>query len=267
MQTGSAGQPGVLKAPQMGFTVLLRKVLPACTASAQICTRAGLLPPARPQRPLKRLWCAPIAPPTPCLTCATSSASAVVLCRFCRACCSRQGSKVASWISRVQPAPACSSGHGAAARRRSHAQVLVCIQGASRNPQVAAAASAACSAQPCGMSRGAQGAAPQRPRAQPALPGPHLHQLLGGLGVPRVHHAPPLLMPQHQPVRVCGKGRRREGAGVLGQRYQAATSSKRGKTPCTGGEGAGKTANTRCKLLLLRARSAGRPAAAGHGPA
>lgn len=37
---------------------------------------------------------------------------------------------------------------------------------------------------------------------------PHLHQLLAGLGVTRVNQAPPLLMPQHQAVGVCGAQRR-----------------------------------------------------------
>lgn len=35
---------------------------------------------------------------------------------------------------------------------------------------------------------------------------PHLHQLLAGLGVSRIHQAPPLLMLQHQPVCICRRG-------------------------------------------------------------
>lgn len=68
------------------------------------------LPCRRPQRPYAAHPGAAPRPAEPRLTRATSSASAVVLCRFCRACCSRQGSKVASWISRVAPRPACSGG-------------------------------------------------------------------------------------------------------------------------------------------------------------
>lgn len=59
-------------------------------------------------------------------------------------------------------------------------------------------------------------------------PGPHLHQLLRGLGVPRVDKAPPLLVPQHQSICVC-RGRVQGGLGARGQigrpDVQAAASS------------------------------------------